>query len=84
MLSIACIEKFYQRSQPLAMLLDFPQRENRLIDLLFTNDVQLFTKCECLPPLDQSDHVIIKLGIGYEVKTRTAKFIDFKRFDYNS
>ena len=44
------IEKFYFRNQPLSMLVDFPTRENHIVDLLFTN-MELFTKPESLSPI---------------------------------
>ena len=66
------------------MIIEFPTREDHIIDLLFTNVVQFFTKPVSLPPLDRSDHVIISLDLIYNRKIQSSTPFDYYKLDYNS
>ena len=65
---------------------DFPTRENRQLDYIFTSK-NIQCTSECLPPVGRSDHVSIRAVFNYTVSRHISgahSFSDFKNTDYTS
>lgn len=76
-------EKFYYDSQPNFQIVNNPTRENAPLDLIFVNNLEIIDKLKFFPPLNSSDHIVIKALlpiIPSHIKNKKIK--DFARTPY--
>ena len=78
-------QKFFLSCQPLFQMINFPTRGNNILDLVLTNNQNLITSVECLPPIGKSDHNLIKLSITISITThKFHRCTQFWKADYTS
>ena len=79
-------QKFYFRNQPMEQLIHFPTRSTHILDLAFTNTINLFQTPESLPNLGNSDHSTVKVSMTIKLlhKKTSNQYRNFYKGDYNS
>ena len=68
----------------MTQLINFPTRGDHMLDLTFTNDENLFTGLESLPPLGNSDHCIINFSLRIVCqKIRNVLVKNYRKADFS-
>ena len=49
-------------------MINFPTREDNILDLICTNNPVLFNNIEQLPPIGKSDHITIRAELNVSIK----------------
>ena len=76
--------KFVMQNQPLHQLINFPTREDSMLDLLFTNNESFLQISDPLPSLKNSDHAIIHAVMLLETPFTQKLVKNFRKTDYSS
>lgn len=67
--------KFMTKNQPLFQLVKEPTRENRIIDLIFTNNNEIIKNLVVGPPLSSSDHNILSFELMFDKIKQPTKYV---------
>ena len=77
---------FIKLLQPVSQLINFLTRGSKILDLFLTNTETLFKDIQSLPPLANSDHIVITGKFQFKCvlsRTEIKVFKNFKDADYN-
>lgn len=70
---------FFSTNQPLTQIVTKPTRRTNILDLIFVTNPELYSNVDILPPVDDSDHNVLKLQ-SYIQNSTECRIIKFKNF----
>ena len=74
---------FLSKSQPINQIVNFPTRNNKVLDVILTNVSDRFSNIVPLPPLGNSDHTVVKCSFVQFEKNPNIERGDYKIFRKN-
>ena len=80
------LSSFILSHKPLFQCVDFPTRNDSILDLIFTNDSDIVTELKALPPIGNNDHIALigKLQCRMLKRKRIVNFKNFRICNYTT